>query len=308
MIEDYKPLVSIILPVWNPRAIWLSQAIDSAFHESGCRIEVILVDDGSKEPSEAWLSPRDAARVRVIRVPHRGVGCARNIALEHCKGEFIRFIDADDLFLPGSTSLLLDLAQGRSNIVTYGATTVCNEELQVRSHMRSWLRGSIHIPTALGRFECTITAMLIPRSIAAQTGFDESLLVQGDWDFVLRVSEMVEFYGTRQSVYLYRRNAGSLSSGKAARRVAMRTTVLIIKRYLKRHPEIRGTRVESRVRAYAHFLIVKLRYPEFPMRSPMFWKAAAADPIRGAVIAGARTTALGLRTVGRMISLFRKGK
>lgn len=308
MSEEHMPLVNIILPVWNPRPDWLAEAIDSAFHESRCRIEVILVDDGSREPPETWLSLQDAARVKVVRVPHRGVGHARNIALGHCNGEFIRFLDGDDLFLPESTSMLLDLAQGNSNIVTYGATIVCNETLQPRSSLRSRQQGSIHVQTAMGRFECTIPAMLIPRSIATQVLFDERLIVQGDWDFVLRVSEVVDFRGIRRPVYLYRRHESSLSSGRSARREAVRTTVLIVKGYLARHPEMRGTWAESQIRAYAQFLIAKLRHPQFPMRSPMFWKATAADPIRGAVIAGTRIAALGLRTVKGMLSSLRRGR
>jgi glycosyltransferase involved in cell wall biosynthesis len=301
MSEEQKPLVSIVLPVWNPRPDWLAEAIDSAFHESRCQIEVILVDDGSNEPPKAWLSPQDAARVNVVRVPHHGVGRARNIALQHCNGEFIRFLDGDDLFLPESTSLLVDLTQGKSNIATYGATIVCNETLRPRGSVRSRLQGSIHIQTAQGYFNCTIPTILIPRHIAIEVGFDERLIVQGDWDFVLRVSESVDFIGTRQPIYLYRRNESSLSSGGAARREAVRSTVVIVKGYLARHPELRGTLAESKIRAYAQFLIAKLRNPQFPMRSRTFWKAVAADPLRGAVIATTRTAVLGLRTIKRLI-------
>jgi glycosyltransferase involved in cell wall biosynthesis len=302
VIEERMPLVSIILPVWNPHPDWLAEAIDSAFHESRCQIEVILVDDGSNEPPNAWLSPQDAARVKVVQVPHRGVGRARNIALGHCNGEFIRFLDGDDLFLPESTSLLLDLAQGNPKLVTYGATIVCNEALRPRGKVRSSLWGAIHIQTAQGRFECTIPAMLIPRIAATQVGFDERLIVQGDWDFVLRVSEAVDFIGTRRPVYLYRRHESSLSSGGAACREAVRSTVLIIKGYLARHPELRGTRAESQIRAYAQFLIAKLRNPQFRVRNHMLWKAAAADPIRGAVIIITRIASMGLRKVKKIIS------
>jgi glycosyltransferase involved in cell wall biosynthesis len=305
VIERHLPLVSIILPVWNPRPDWLADAIDSAFHESRCRIEVILVDDGSKEPPEAWLSPRDVVRVKVVRVPHRGVGRARNIALQHCNGEFIRFLDGDDLYLPESTSLLIELAQGRSNIVTYGSTIVCNESLRPRGKVRSSLQGSIHVQIAQGRFECTIPALLIPRLVATQVGFDERLIVQGDWDFVLRVGEVVDFTGTTHPIYLYRRNESSLSSGGSARREAVRSTVLIIKGYLARHPELRGTLAESKIRAYAQFLIAKLRNPQSPLRSRMFWRAVVADPLRGAVIAATRTAALGMRMVRKIISTLR---
>ena len=305
MSEGRKPLVSIILPVWNPRPDWLAEAIDSAFHESRCQIEVVLVDDGSKEPPESWLSSLDTERVRIVRIHHRGVGHAQNVGLEHARGEFIRLLGGDDVILPQSTSLLLELMRGESQLVTYGSTIICNSVLQPRGRIQSRLRGNIHAQTALGYFTSTIPALLIPRQIATQVRFDERLVVQGDWDYVLRITERVEFRGTRQPVYLYRRHENSLSSGAAARREAIRSTVLIIRGYLERHPELRGTRLERRIRAYAQFLIAKLRYPHLPMRSRMFWEAATVDPVRGAVIAGTRTIALAKRWIKRTVPPFK---
>jgi glycosyltransferase involved in cell wall biosynthesis len=296
-------LVSVIMPVWNPRSDWLAAAIDSAFHESRCQIELMLVDDGSDDPPEAWLSPGDAERVHLIRGPHRGVGHARNLALDRCSGEFVRFLDADDIILPDSTSTLLDLTEGAPNVAAYGSTLICDPCLRPQGVLRSRLRGSVHFPTAIGRFRCTLPAMVIPRQSAVQVGgFDDRLIVQGDWDFVLRASESLDFRGTTEPVYLYRRHKKSLTSSAAARREAVRSTVLIIKGYLARHPELQGTRAEVRVRAYAQFLIAKLRNPECPMCGRSFWKATAVDPIRGLPIAVSRTAAVGARTIRALIS------
>jgi glycosyltransferase involved in cell wall biosynthesis len=299
--QDRKPLVSIILSVWNPHPEWLAEAIDSAFHESRCQIEVILVDDGSDDPPSKWLSPRDADRVRLFREPHSGVGRAQNIALEHCSGEFVRFLGGDDLILPESTSALLNIIKGKPNLVAYGSTILCNPLLQPYGIIRSRLRGRIHLQTAMGRFSSTIPALLIPRHAAVGIGVDERLVVQSDWDFVLRLSDVLEFQGTMKPVYIYRRHENSLSSGNAARRRAIHSTVLIIKGYLERHPEIRGTRMETRIRAYAQFLIAKLWNPQYPMSSQRFWKASTIDPFRGAAIAGTRIFALGMRAVKNII-------
>jgi glycosyltransferase involved in cell wall biosynthesis len=301
--EDNNTLVSIILPVWNPRSDWLAEAIASAFNESHCQIEIVLVDDGSDEPPDVWLSPQDAKRVHLIRTPHRGVNHAQNVALKHCRGEFVRFLGGDDVILPESTSKLLELTSGDHDVVSYGSTVICDPHLQPRGILRSRLHGHIHLQTALGYFTSTIAAMLIPRQVAIQVGgFNERLIVQGDWDFVLRLSEVTEFRGTPESVYLYRRHEKSLSSGRVARREAIRSTVRIIKGYLARHPELHGTRAERRLRAYAQFLIAKLENPQFPMRSRRFWKAAAVDPIRAGVVAGSRILAICLRRVKALMS------
>jgi glycosyltransferase involved in cell wall biosynthesis len=287
------PVVSIVLPVWNPQPEWVNAAIDSAFHESRCRIEVVLVDDGSDRRPESWLSEQNARRTRIITTPHRGVVYARNAALRHCSGDFIRFLDGDDLILPESTSALAVAAFETGSPVTYGSTVLTDSELRKCGMLSSRLRGWIHLQTALGLFDCTLPALLIPRRIVDRVGgFDERLVIQEDWDFVLRVSEAVEFRGIDRPVYIYRRNEMS-STYRAARRHAVRSTAIIIKGYLARHPELDGTRPARKLRAYAQFLIARLKDPAIPMRSRRFWRATAADPLRGTGIAAARIAALG---------------
>jgi glycosyltransferase involved in cell wall biosynthesis len=290
------PLVSIILPVWNPCPEWVNEAIDSAFNESGCRIELVLVDDGSDEPSDNWLLPRNAERIRIIRSLHHGVSYARNLGIKKCQGDFFRFLDADDLIFPESTSTLLNLIGEEHNVLAYGSTIVCNQHLIPHSTFKSKLSGNIHLKTVLGRFTIMFQAMLIPHKIVVKVGgFDERFVVQGDWDFVLRCSEIAEIRGTLQPVYLYRHHENSLTGSGVNNREAIRSSALIIKNYLNRHPEIKGTREERLVRAYAQFLIAKFQSPEYPLRNPRFWKAASVDPVRGVVIAYTRTTALIVR-------------
>jgi glycosyltransferase involved in cell wall biosynthesis len=300
--EITPPLVSIILPVWNPSPEWLNIAIDSAFNESCCRIELVLVDDGSDEPPDNWLLSHNAERIRIIKTLHRGVSYARNLGIKNCQGDFIRFLDADDLILPESTSTLLNLIGGEHDVLAYGSTIVCNQHLIPHSTLNSKLSGNIHLQTVLGRFASMFQAMLIPHKIVVQVGgFDERLVVQGDWDFVLRCSEIAEIRGTNQPVYMYRRHQNSLTGSGNNNREAIRSTVLIIKNYLKRHPEIKGTREERLVRAYAQFLISKFQNQEYPPRTIRFWKAAATDPVRGAVIASARTAALFTRMMKKLV-------
>ncbi|MGH2537769.1 MAG: glycosyltransferase family 2 protein [Candidatus Promineifilaceae bacterium] len=229
-----RPLVSIAMSVWNPNPHWLEVAIDSAFHESLCRIELVLVDDGSDGPQAAWLSSRNAERVRVITIPHRGLPHARNVGLDHCHGDFIRFLDGDDVIVAESTSALLALSGRERPIVTYGSTVLCDVHLHPQATVRARPSGCIHLKTALGRFKSTLPAMLMPHEVIERVGgFDERLMVQQDWDFVLRVSETMDFRAMRRPVYLYRRHDNSMTSTGLLRREAVRTTVLIIKGYLQ---------------------------------------------------------------------------
>lgn len=292
------PLVTVIMPVWNPRRDWLAQAVASAFQESGCQIELIMVDDGSDVPVSEWLAPADAARIRLIRIPHSGVSRARNVALQHSRGQFVRFLDSDDVSVSESTSLLLTLARTEPATIAYGSTIVCDSCLQPQGAMRSKLSGRIHWQVAAGHFHSMMQALLIPRHLALQgDGFDERLIVQSDWDFVLRIGEMADIRGTKEPVYMYRQHEASLTGARTPHENAARSTAIIIRGYLKRHPELRGTREERKVRAYAHFLITKFTFPIRSVFSAQFWRAVALDPVRGAWIAGTRLRAFGQYTV-----------
>lgn len=108
-IIHLMPLISIIIPVYNAET-YLRQCIDSVLGQTFHNIEVICVNDGSTDGSAALLDEfavRDA-RVRVLSQANAGQGAARNAGLTAAHGEFVAFLDADDLY-PDS-SVLADLA------------------------------------------------------------------------------------------------------------------------------------------------------------------------------------------------------
>lgn len=95
------PLVSIIIPVYKVEA-YLAQCLDSVLHQTLTEWECILVDDGSPDGSgvicDAYVSTD--SRFRVIHKENGGVSSARNVALETARGEYVAFMDSDDLWSP----------------------------------------------------------------------------------------------------------------------------------------------------------------------------------------------------------------
>lgn len=101
---SYRPLISIILPVWNTRGDWLSQAIDSVLQQCYRNWELCIVDDASSDPSVHTIlreyQERDE-RIRIIFLEeNRGVAAASNEAIARASGEFICFLDHDDVLAP----------------------------------------------------------------------------------------------------------------------------------------------------------------------------------------------------------------
>ena len=101
-----RPLVSIITIFRNANERFFAEAIRSVFAQTCDRWELILVDDGSSDGSTAFArnyARRDPDRVRYLEHPghaHRGTGASRQLGIEEARGDFVAFLDADDVFLP----------------------------------------------------------------------------------------------------------------------------------------------------------------------------------------------------------------
>ncbi len=102
------PAVSVILPTYN-RLQYLQQAVDSVLAQTFTDWELIIADDGSDESTRAYLSTWESVpRMRVLLLPHLGnPGAVRNVALREARGEYIAFLDSDDLWMPRKLELQL---------------------------------------------------------------------------------------------------------------------------------------------------------------------------------------------------------
>lgn len=107
-----EPLVSILVPCYNA-APWLAASLESALAQSWPRCEVILVDDGSTDGSLEVARKFEARGVRIFRQANAGASAARNRALREAGGDFIQFLDADDLISPGKIAAQVALLKQR---------------------------------------------------------------------------------------------------------------------------------------------------------------------------------------------------
>ena len=113
-----QPILSIIIPVYNAEK-YLHRCMGSILSQSFREYEVLLVNDGSTDTSGAIcdeFAVRDE-RVRVFHKPNGGVSSARNMGLEHAKGEYIYFVDADDEVLPDGLKRLISAATEEVDMV-----------------------------------------------------------------------------------------------------------------------------------------------------------------------------------------------
>lgn len=117
------PKVSVILPCYNGEK-YLRQCLDSILNQTLGDLELICVDDGSTDRTPEILREyeRKDPRVRILVQSNGGAGAARNNGLDHAKGEFLSFLDADDFFEPQMLEEAVKAAESnRADYVVFGA-------------------------------------------------------------------------------------------------------------------------------------------------------------------------------------------
>lgn len=104
-----KPLVSILIPAYNAGP-FIAETLRSALAQTWPRTEIIVVDDGSKDDTLAIAQKFAAANVTVVTQKNAGAATARNRAFELAKGDYIQWLDADDLLAPDKIELQMAVA------------------------------------------------------------------------------------------------------------------------------------------------------------------------------------------------------
>jgi len=98
-----QPLVSVVIPFYSEKE-WLKEAVNSVLNQSYSNIEILVINDGSKEEITD-LSVLNKANIKVIYKENGGPASARNMGIEEATGEYIAFLDSDDLWLPDKLSI-----------------------------------------------------------------------------------------------------------------------------------------------------------------------------------------------------------
>lgn len=192
--------VSVVIPAYNASE-FVSKAIESIVNQdlkNLYHIEIIVVDDGSTDKTAEALKPLiNAGTIRYFFKPNGGASSARNYGIEKAKGEFIGFLDADDIFLPGMLATCLnEFMRNQLDLVTVNCflTHLDNQGRKIRSELLDygWIKQT---PEVLFLSFMTRGAIggphkaLFRREIFNKVGvFDTSLKVYEDLDFWIRVA------------------------------------------------------------------------------------------------------------------------
>ncbi len=189
-ILDTDSLVSVVIPTRN-RARLLSRAVQSVLTQSHSRLELIIVDDNSKDDTPQVVQSFRDERIQYIRHEvTRGPGPARNAGVAASQGQFVAFLDDDDEFLPGKLEAQMDAfskSVGGVGVVLGHVEVKRNGTLLPLTY--DGREGSIFLHVLSGNM-FPINASLIRRQILVP--FDDKLTCLEDFDFHLRVLQQTK--------------------------------------------------------------------------------------------------------------------
>ncbi|MDY6936874.1 MAG: glycosyltransferase [Cyanobacteriota bacterium] len=208
------PLISVILPVYNGEKT-VFETVESVLSQTFSDLELITIDDGSGDRTPDILTSITDPRFKVFSYPNAGLAASRNRGIDRATGEYLAFIDADDLWTETKLEKQLEALQQNPNAAVAYSWTNCIDEWGnlVRPGSHQTYNGDIFDRLLLCNLLEHGSNPLVRREAIENVGkYDESLPAAQDWDFYLRLAAKYEFVCVPEAQILYRLSSGSMST------------------------------------------------------------------------------------------------
>jgi glycosyltransferase involved in cell wall biosynthesis len=200
------PLVSLIIPAYNG-AKYLREALESAVGQTYSNMEVIVVDDGSTDDSAEIAE--SFVGVRVLRQPNAGVAAARNRAIETAEGDYLAFLDQDDIHHPAKTERQFAALKEHPE----AGLALCQQHYLIQGEPPKWFRGPLDGSPVNGFVP---SCWLVRRETFEKVGpFDQAFTNGPDYDWLARAKDMGTIWITVPEALVTYRIHGANESGNA---------------------------------------------------------------------------------------------
>lgn len=211
------PLVSIVIPVYN-HATYVGQAVKSALAQTLAPLEVLVLDDGSTDGSAEVVEAIKDPKLRLVRLEHAGAPAARNRGVAEAWGDFILWLDSDDVLEPGTIQAYAEtLAEFPKAEVLHGKLTVTYPDLTPMDTLlgRDWYGRNHDLMRELV-FTNPIAnngTMVAKACYGRVGGYDETFPRAHDYEFWTRLAPKAHFKYVRALVTRYRWHETNITGG-----------------------------------------------------------------------------------------------
>lgn len=247
------PLVSVIIPTYN-RAALLREAIESvlAVDRRGFELEVIVVDDGSTDETSDVVAALPVTYLRTTG--NEGASAARNRGLRAARGEYIAFLDDDDVWLPNNIAPQLAILHDHPEYAAAHAQVILTdptrkpfgEPVPAGPLVSGW------IFEELLSYWPQLAAVVVRATVVREIGlFDPNLRSEEEWDWLLRIAQRYQIGRVEEPVAFFRQR-GSGDEDQAWQRLP--DTLRVFRRYTRASSQRAGIaqRLRMERRYWAH--------------------------------------------------------
>jgi len=262
--QGTPPIVSVVIATYN-YASFLPTALESVLRQTFSEYEIIVVNDGSTDNTEEVIKPYlKHPKVRYYAKANGGQATAKNFGIRKSKGQYIAFLDADDLWAPEKLTKQVALFQTNPAIgVVYSSIGVVGpggEEIPFE--MPTCFRGRVLTHLYGGSFVSFSSTMVARELFEKQGVFDETLGMAIDYDLWLRLSLVTEFDFVPEVLSFCRVGHGQMSSNLDGRDYWAR---FIEKRFREDHPAV----VTAEMVEHCEFDRLYTRFRRFEKVAPL---------------------------------------
>jgi len=211
--NNNSPVISVIIPAYNSEKT-INHTIKSVLNQTFTDLELIVINDGSQDSTLEVVTQIQDSRIKVFSYSNAGGNVSRNRGLDRAVGEFVSFLDADDLWTPDKLqSQLKTLQENVTAKVAYSWTDYIDANGQFTlSGKRINVNGNVYEKLLLGNFlENGSNPLIYRKALITLGGFDESLTAAQDWDMWLRLASKFDFICVPSVQILYRISSNSVS-------------------------------------------------------------------------------------------------
>jgi glycosyltransferase involved in cell wall biosynthesis len=214
-----QPLISVVIPAYN-RAQLIPRALKSIEQQTHQNWEAIIVDDGSVDETAevaARLACEDE-RIRVLRQEkNAGAQAARNLGIRAARGEWVAFLDSDDVFLPESLEIRLKALIKENLSVVYSDCNCIGPDGTIQRYGIPPLSGWIY-DRLLMQEGPLFQTLLVSKQALARIGYlDEKVVAFQEWDTAIRLAKYYPFAFVSAPTFLYdTRHSDSMSKNYLA--------------------------------------------------------------------------------------------
>lgn len=221
------PKVSVVIPAYNAM-LYLPETLESVRRQTFTDLEVLIIDDGSSDHIVQWFSQVTDPRVKLISQENQGVSAARNTGIAHAQGEYVAFLDADDLWEPTKLEKQVLCLEDKPAVgLVYTWAVLVDEQGNPTGRViASHVEGDVWKQMLEDDMIRNGSSVMVRRCCFETVGiFDQSLAFAEDRDLWIRIASRYPFAVVKEPLLRYREHSNSASKNRQKMFQGLRTVI-----------------------------------------------------------------------------------